>query len=684
MAPGARHDGPSPRPIAAGGGVAVLVAALVAASLAAPAVAWDSKGHDVIEALAYRTLVEGHGMPPSPDVLRDLMNDGALTPAVCFGRGDPPPRECADAAKENPLLAWPEPQTDRPDAFFRRQFSDSGQCFHYMAPMSDALTEPLPGRDVPRGLATRAVVRCNDLLAELLRQVVVDGGPGTRRSGFGLYELMHAVEDSFSGAHAQRAGASVDYLRVWKPIERIAPFPSEEMERVPADAFHEWDDERDKTYVARGDPLACEKRVDDPYDVPYDCLSPDGDAARQAVTELLVVVRDLRRAQRAAPAGMDTHPESSPAWRAYQARWFAPAVPCAGEECAARQPPEHGTGRYAFLGMDARFESPGTWEASARGTLLRFAEELNPFVYTLSASLGYQYGTTSGSAGLVGLGVGLGLPLGLRTTIALTAAEVRFVYGGSAGGVQLLTRLLRLDYVLGEQVGISFEAPMVVNWAQPAVHWGLGVGVSFGLSSPRMVSSDTLLHHDDAAERHDDGWVPPPAPYGRLQGRRASFGAFVTVSPTTTPPQALEGRAYGLGALGAEVTWDRDAWKNAFAFTPVVSLAAGLRNTNGDSSYLTFTLGLGVRWYFLGPLGLTVTAVRLEGGPKVRGVQQVDGSAGVHGPPGGEYYFLPGSRAGIALRLGVLDLVVEGPTIAWTSQPFGADEILGFTLALRI
>ena len=35
-------------------------------------------GHDVIEALAYRSLVEGHdGEPARPDVLRDLINDGA-------------------------------------------------------------------------------------------------------------------------------------------------------------------------------------------------------------------------------------------------------------------------------------------------------------------------------------------------------------------------------------------------------------------------------------------------------------------------------------------------------------------------------------------------------------------------------------------------------------------------------
>ncbi len=159
----------------------------------------------MVEALAYRTLVEGHdGQPPRPEVLRDLINDGALDLPFCFGRGDAPPKECADAPASNPLLAWPQPLTDRPDAAFRRQFSDAGQCFHYMATLDDAQSDALPGTAVPRALATSAVVRCNDLLDGLLRQVVVIGGPATRRSSHGLYEFMHAVGDSFSGlAHRE-------------------------------------------------------------------------------------------------------------------------------------------------------------------------------------------------------------------------------------------------------------------------------------------------------------------------------------------------------------------------------------------------------------------------------------------------------------------------------------------------
>jgi hypothetical protein len=94
---------------------------VVTAAAVGSAHAFDTKGHAVIEALAYRTLVEGHGAPARHEVLRDLINDGALGTPWCFGRGNPLTGECKDAWSDNPLLFWPEPESDRPDLFFRRQ-----------------------------------------------------------------------------------------------------------------------------------------------------------------------------------------------------------------------------------------------------------------------------------------------------------------------------------------------------------------------------------------------------------------------------------------------------------------------------------------------------------------------------------------------------------------------------------
>ena len=83
-------------------------------------------------------------------------------------------------------------------------------------------------------------------------------------------------------------------------------------------------------------------------------------------------------------------------------------------------------------------------------------------------------------------------------------------------------------------------------------------------------------------------------------------------------------------------------------------------------------------------LGLALTPVRVEGGPKVRGSDVFDDSPGVRGELGSQYYFQAGSRIGIAFNAGIIDIVVQAPTIAWSSSPFAAKEILSVALSFRL
>jgi hypothetical protein len=83
-------------------------------------------------------------------------------------------------------------------------------------------------------------------------------------------------------------------------------------------------------------------------------------------------------------------------------------------------------------------------------------------------------------------------------------------------------------------------------------------------------------------------------------------------------------------------------------------------------------------------LGLSVTPIRIEGGLPIRGADEADSSPGVHGAPGSKHYFEAGSRIGIAFTDGLVDLVMEGPTIAWRSKPFEARETLSVSLLLRL
>jgi len=676
-----------------------IAASLVAMLVSATCLAFDSKGHVVIEALAYRTLIEGHDVtPPQPDVLRDLFNDGALDPPICFGLGPAPPGYCVDPAKTNPLLEWPRPLTDQPDAAFRRQFSDPGQCFHFMATFDDAKAGDIEGTEIPRGLATSAIVRCRDLMHTLLRQVVVVGGPATRRSAYGLYEMMHAIGDSFSGAHSERKAGThaIEYLRIWKPLERLVGIPTERTKGVPAAVFHTWNDHRDKEYVLEeravptasgAEPKKCKDLTSFPYEVPFECLSESGDQARQALVELLVLVRNLRREHLAGGAGAaSTAPEQSEAWRAYEEKWFTAAYACQNGECAVKQPPDLLPGAYGTLGLGFIYNgSRKFFDVTARGSLVRYSWELNPFVYSVQGDIGYRHFSSGDDSAIAGLSLDLVVPIGRRADLGFTPGEFRVAFGGAKNGTDFTTRLFRFDWRAGDRTFLTFTGPMEVNWRRPAVEWSLGVGISWAPSASQAASSGALLtSSSEKAERRDDGWSPPAAPYGRLEGRRPNWYVGVGTTTAETPDNALSGRVYGGGSIGGSVMWDRDRWGGRFETAPAVSLALGSRRTSGESTYLTGILGVGMRWYVLRVLGLSITPVRLEGGPKIRGSDENDPSPDVHGDPGSQYYFQGGSRVGIALNAGIIDLLVEAPTIAWRSQPFKGGEILSVSLAIRL
>jgi hypothetical protein len=668
------------------------VAALALASGAAPLRAFDSKGHVVIETLAYRTLVEGHdGNPPRPEVLRDLFNDGALVPPLCFGWGANPPAYCADAtlSTANPLLDWPKPLTDQPDAAFRRQFSDAGQCFHFMATLDDAESPDMPGTEIPRALATNALVRCRDLLDDLLRQVVLEGGPGTRRSGYGLYELMHAVGDSFSRSHTQRrANGEIEELRVWKPLTRLPGLTPEALKRIPDSAFHKWDDHRDKTYVIedRETPQGeCKHITDQPYRVPYECLSEEGDHARQALVELLVVVRALR-VERLHDLGDGTgSPEKSDSWRRYKDRWFAPAFACEGAECSEQQMADLTPGAYGFVGLQTVYNSSRNFfDAAASGMILKYSSGLNPFVYALAGEVGYRHYDDGGGAGLLGLELDLILPIGKRAALGFVPAAWRVTFGGEKTGSELTSDFFRFDYLLSDHLALTMRGPLSINWRRPAAELSFGLGLSYSLQSARIAGSPLIQRSTDKVERSDETWTPPEAPYGRLLGRNASWYAGIGITTAQTPEIATENRQYGEGSVGGAVMWDRDRWGGRFVWVPGASLSLAARRTSGESVYLTGVLEASIRWYALRVLGLSITPVRLEGGPKIRGDDELDTSPGVHGTLGSQYYFQAGSRLGIAFNAGIIDLLVEGPTIAWRSDPFAAHEVLSVHLGIRL
>jgi hypothetical protein len=140
----------------------------------------------------------------------------------------------------------------------------------------------------------------------------------------------------------------------------------------------------------------------------------------------------------------------------------------------------------------------------------------------------------------------------------------------------------------------------------------------------------------------------------------------------------------GLAAIGARLMWDRNPWGGRLPTAYGGSLEIGVRNTSPETSYLTFTGAAEVRWYFVRSLGISFVPVRVEGGPKVRGISTDDTAPGVRGSPPGQYYLQAGSRLGVVLSAGMIDVLVQAPTLAWQASPFNTGEILSLSLGFRV
>jgi hypothetical protein len=671
--------------------IQMALGALGAAILATPcpSLAFDPEGHVVIEASAYRTLLEGSdAQPPRPEVLRDLINDGALVPPICFGRGPNLPKACRTVTTENPLLQWPQPLTDRPDRNYTRQFEEPGQCVHFMGLLADERPPLLKGRHVPRALASTAIVRCSTMLDDLLRQVVIVGGVGTRKSGYGLYELMHAVTDSFSHAHAERKPGThqIDFLRVWAPIGTLA---KGRLGDYFADSplQHDAHDPRDSAYVrnfVEVNGLPCKDLATLPYTVPLACLSEEGDLARQALVELLVTVHDLRQAQLATP-GAATRPERAEAWRAFKARWFTAVNPCEGEECQARQPAELVQASSLLLGGGATF-NPGRSFQDITGQLrlTEWSQPSSPFVLALSIQGGYRRAYESrANQGLVGAGLVLEMPFDRRSAVGFVPLAWRYAFG-PRGGLELVSQAFHYEFHAAENISVSVLGPVELDWRRVRLDWSFGVVVGYTPSRKHVAGGALIGPPAEATPRHDDQWAPEPLWFGRLKGRESSWFLFIDATPIPLTSATNDLVPGGLWALGAELTWDRDPWGGRPPTTYGGSLEVGLRSTSPASSYLTATGAVEVRWNFNRALSLSIVPVRIEGGPKVRGVTNGEGAPGVRGHSGSQYFLLAGSRLGVALSAGMVDLLVQAPSLAWRgNRPFDTGEILSLRVALR-
>ena len=296
----------------------------------------DSWGHKVIEAAAYKHLLAIKQIPElgnvsGRDVIITLIQYGILDPPV----GDDTTKDIyhflfpRDSSSYTLLDFLPPLKSGGPDVLIDRQFADNGQLFHFMAVLHDVDKQdssalPLLCPD----LLLKAYPRCLRFLTGLTYQILLDRLDSKARRE-GIYELIHSIADSYSGAHVERdttlPGWNIKFLYVWEATAMIRGAPQD-----VSMYYHGFPhDIRDNQFLKSGSISFNGKIVNaqdiDSYLIPTDSLTHRSVVAARAIEDLLVTLYSLLKYDNHNIIHGD-HRKATPQdsiWRAYLRKYYS-------------------------------------------------------------------------------------------------------------------------------------------------------------------------------------------------------------------------------------------------------------------------------------------------------------------------------------------------------------------------
>jgi len=602
--------------------------------------AFGLEGHFIIEAAAYKRLLTLDHVPGTDvsgrALLAALVADGVLVAPPCF---DDRSRFCGARDRlEQPLTFWPRLGAGAPDIIIDRQLSNRGQCQHFMAETRDGLSPPDPRLGVPRALVTTAYSRCVMLLGAAFDGMLRDPSLAQRRL-VGTYALMHAIQDSFSGAHVARDGQGrIVHLLSWKLIDWPI-YLAKGRASFPAQTHHGITDDRDEDYFypdgTTNDGRRC-GTVRNPYALSERCLTPRALAAVDAITDFLVLAYKLRT--RASAAGREASlasQEDLALWREYVHKHLdsvavAPEAP----------PPEPRIGiprADTFVGAQSTIARDG-WGAGVWGARLFYGPAV-PFALSVAAGAGYTRRAEQGGV-IAGAGVGLYLPLIRRFSIGATPAGLSVECSTSFDHCdrEAFATLGEVLVPLFHSTWLGVQGPRW-SWNERALR-GSVVSVAVGWSHEQAFSRPA--GGGDAATTWD-----PPDPddvtgYRSLQ--TTWLGFFAATAASTSENQWV--------SAGFEARRERDRWNRRSGWGAALSFAAA-RGTIESAQATAITIAPVARYYLATDrlwVGATPAAIRV--GP-------FDGHS------------LGADIAGVAavgLVIGKLELAVESPPLSYVSR----------------
>jgi len=549
------------------------VGLLALAGWSRSAAAFDLDGHTVLEAAAYRRLLALDQVPGTDlsgrALLAELIAGKVLATPRCFDRTRPWMGCRSGDRRDRPLAFWPILHAGSADLVIDRQLSARAQCQHFMAETRDGLTPPDQRLGVPGGLATTAYTRCIDVLGAALDGLLRDPALANHRL-VGIYALIHAIQDSFSAAHAVRDERHrIVHLNSWTLLDWPAYF-WRGLHTFPAATHHAITDDRDGGFLWEDgrttDGRRC-KDIHNGYAVPETCLTPLGRAAVDAVVDLLVLVHQVRaRAQAAGREPSLSAPEDAGAWEAYVATHLPSVVapfdpPPAGMRLGLPRVDE-------FLGVQGNLAQDG-WGVGPWAARLFYGPAV-PFALMLTG--GVAVNRQSGEEGLTAAaGLGLALPIVRRLSIGGSPVLValRCTTGFEACKVGLFATLGDVIIPLPGSLWLGIQGPRW-SWDERAVRGPL-VGVSVGWSHEHHPDRPTVP--TEVGQEWD-----PPRPEEVRAYRHGSMSWLVFFSATA---KSTDDNRWVSGGL--ELRRDLDPWDRRAGWSAALAVSAVHGTTDGSA-----------------------------------------------------------------------------------------------------
>jgi len=611
-------------------------------STARIAAAFELDGHFIIEAVAYKRLLALAQVPETDvsgrELLATLIAAGVLVEPPCFDPDHPRAACTAQRRRERPLTLWPRLGAGAADIIVDRQLSARGQCQHFMAETGDGLSPPDPRLGVPVEMATTAYRRCVAILGAAFDGILRDPRLQQERL-VGMYALMHAVQDSFSAAHAARdEQGRILYLLSWTLIDWPSYF-AHGRASFPAATHHAITDRRDRDFLRPDAVTADGARCADlhnPYAVPEICLTPRARAAADAVVDLLALTYRLRaRAVAAGRSASLASPADLADWQGYVRKHLVSAV------VSDETPPlavSIGRPRAdTFLGVQALLTRDG-WGGGLWGGRLFYGPAL-PFALSLTAGAGFD--RSPQGTGVVGAtGIGIYLPLVRRFAIGATPAGVALACDArfQSCGTTLFATLGEVLIPLPHSAWLGVQGPRW-SWNERTVS---GPVVALALGWSHEQAPPGAAFGANAAS----GWDPPRT--DEVTAYRSAVTSWLFFLAATVASTA-ENRWVG---GGLELRRDRDRWNRRAGWAPALSLAAADGLTYG-------TRGLNVAAAPILRFYLLPDRVWIGGTPAALRVGKLDGqTVGVD----------VAAVLALGLIIGRLEVAVESPSLSYVSR----------------